>query len=50
MSWLQFLHLDPDEEDALVRNEHLILVPILVGLCVLIPSVFCSDLRKPKAD
>jgi len=49
-SIFHFLHFDPDEEDALISSEYLFLVPIFVALCVIIPSVFCTDVRKPKTD
>lgn len=49
--WFGFLHLDPDDEDTPVQTEHLILVPLLVCLCVILPSVFCSStLKKSKSD
>ena len=50
-SWFAFLHVDPDEDDVWITTEMLLLVPLVMGLAVLLPSLFCSEaLRKPKTD
>ena len=49
--WIPFLHVDPDEEETMISNEMLIVIPVIVGLCVLIPSLFSgSSAKKHKAE